>query len=137
MLLAIPGNAVHEFAHDHAKELDGRIVIDATNSIGGPSAHQWEVFGDASPKAGLYRAFNVYGFEVYDNAVIGGVQPDLFYAGPEGSRDEVEGLIRDVGLNPIWVGGADAADTVDGVLRLWFTLARRHGRHIAFKLIKD
>jgi len=42
-----------------------------------------------------------------------------------------------VGLNPVWVGGVEHAETVDGVLRLWYTLSRTHGRRIAFKLISD
>jgi len=43
----------------------------------------------------------------------------------------------DAGLRPVWVGGADQADTIDGVLRLWYTLSRARGRRIAFKLISD
>jgi hypothetical protein len=35
------------------------------------------------------------------------------------------------------VGGTDAVETIDGVLRLWFTLSRTRGRRIAFKLISD
>jgi predicted dinucleotide-binding enzyme len=69
---------------------------------------------------------------------VGGERPDLFYAGPEGdSQKDLEQLITDLGLGPVWVGGADAADVVDGVLRLWFTLARHRGRRIAFRLIAD
>jgi predicted dinucleotide-binding enzyme len=138
VLLAIPGGAVKQLAHDHAKELDGKIVIDATNNFGGPSANQWGELGHAAPKAELYRVFNSYGFDVYVDPKLGGTQADMFFAGPEGpSQQKVEQLIEDVGLNPVWVGGADAVDTVDGVLRLWFTLSRRHGRRIAFKLITD
>ena len=38
---------------------------------------------------------------------------------------------------PIRVGGPDQVEVVDGVLRLWFTLAQSRGRRIAFKLISD
>lgn len=138
VLLAIPGAAVAQFAGEHSGELDGKIVIDATNAFGGPAAHSWPQLSAAAPKAQLYRAFNTYGWDVFANPSIGGEQPDLFYAGPEGVGEEkVEQLISDLGLRPIRVGGTDAVDVVDGVLRLWFMLAQKRGRRIAFRLIAD
>jgi predicted dinucleotide-binding enzyme len=138
VLLATPANAVRQLAHDHAKVLDGKVLIDATNNFGSDKFHHWDALKEAAPTAHLYRAFNTYGYELFQNAKVGGEQVDLFYAGPEGaSKDMVERLIKDVGPNPVWVGGVDAVDVVDGVLRLWFALTRRHGRRIAFKLIED
>lgn len=138
VLLAVPGGALTQFVHDHGKDLDGKIVIDATNNFSGQTNHQWPALAQSASHAHLYRAFNSLGFDVFADPVIGGITADLFYAGPEGpTKAKVEKLIEDVGLNPIWVGGTDHADTVDGVLRLWITLSRMHGRHIAFKLITD
>ncbi|HSS62438.1 MAG TPA: NAD(P)-binding domain-containing protein [Candidatus Limnocylindrales bacterium] len=138
VLLAIPGAAVAAFVREHAKALDGKVIIDATNNFGGPSMHCWPEMSVAAPQAKLYRAFNSYGWDVFANPVVGGVQADLFYAGTDGpSQATVELLISDAGLRPVWVGGADHADTVDGVLRLWFTLARSRGRRIAFRLLTD
>ena len=36
------------------------------------------------------------------------------------------------------VGGPDAANTVDGVLRLWFPLVQQHGgdRKLAFRVVR-
>jgi predicted dinucleotide-binding enzyme len=65
---------------------------------------------------------------------------DLFYAAEEGvAKDTAETLIRDVGLDPVWVGGIDAFDVVDSVTRLWFTLAfqRKLGRRLAFKVLRE
>jgi predicted dinucleotide-binding enzyme len=138
VLLAIPGEAVVQFASDNAEDLDGKIVIDATNHFGGPAMNCWTELGLALPNAKLYRAFNSYGWDVFAEPVLGGTHVDLFYAGAEGEdKDAVEQLISDVGVRPIWVGGAEQAETVDGVLRLWFTLSRLRGRRIAFKLISD
>jgi predicted dinucleotide-binding enzyme len=138
VLLAIPGNAVAQLVREHARELDGKLVIDATNNFGGASMNSWPEISAVLPKAKLYRAFNSYGFDVFTEPLIGGERPDLFYAGPEGeSQKDLERLIADAGLGPVWVGGADAVDVVDGVLRLWFTLARHRGRRIAFRLIAD
>jgi len=138
VLLAMPAGALNDFVHDHAKQLDRKILIDATNNFGGETFHQWPALAEAVPHAHLYRAFNSLGFDVFVDPVLGGVQADLFYAGPEGpTKEKVEKLIEDVGLNTVWVGGADHAETVDGVLRLWYTLSKTHGRRIAFKLITD
>ena len=138
VLLAIPGNAVVGFAREHAKDLDGQVVIDATNNFGGSSMHSWSEISAVAPKAKLYRAFNTYGFDVFAKPEVGGERPDLFYAGPEGDgQKDVEQLVTDVGMRPVWVGGTDAVDVVDGVLRLWFTLSRHRGRRIAFQLISD
>ncbi|HKW07016.1 MAG TPA: NAD(P)-binding domain-containing protein [Candidatus Dormibacteraeota bacterium] len=138
VLLAIPGNATAQFARDNAAHLDGKVVIDATNNFGGPSMNSWPEVSSVVPKAKLYRAFNTYGFDVFIDPALGGERPCLFYAGPEGEGQKVvEQLISEVGLNPVWVGGTDAVDVVDGVLRLWFTLSRHRGRRIAFQLLSD
>ena len=138
VLLAIPGAAVVDVVRQNAAHLDGKVVIDATNNFRAPSMHSWPELTQLLPRAALYRAFNSYGWDVFADPSLGGEQPDLFYAGPDGPGQETtEKLISDAGLRPIRVGGADAAEVVDGVLRLWFTLAQSRGRRIAFKLISD
>lgn len=138
VLLAIPGGAVAQLAVDHATDLEGKIVIDATNNFGGSAMNCWPEILAAAPKAQLYRAFNSYGWDVYSDPSLGGEKPDLFYCGPEGpGQKTVEELISDAGLSPVRVGGQDQADTVDGVLRLWFNLAKSRGRRIGFKLVSD
>ena len=134
VLLAIPGKATLDFARAHANELDGKVVIDATNNFGGASTNSWPEILSVLPKAKLYRAFNTYGFDIFAQPLIGGERPDLFYAGPD---DAIEQLIIDAGVRPVRVGGIDAVDVVDGVLRLWFTLAQSRGRHIGFRLLSD
>jgi len=41
VLLAVPAGALTEFVEEHAHQLDGRTVIDATNNFGGETFHQW------------------------------------------------------------------------------------------------
>jgi 8-hydroxy-5-deazaflavin:NADPH oxidoreductase len=138
VLLAIPGDVVVDFLRENAKSLDGKVVIDATNNLRGASMSSLSVAMPLVPSAKWFRAFNTYGWDVFANPVLGGKKPDLFYAGPGGAdQDVVEGLISDAGCRPIRVGGPDQADVVDGVLRLWFTLAQSRGRRIAFQLIAD
>ena len=138
VLLAIPGGDVVDFVREHSKALDGKILVDATNNFRGAAMNSWSELATAIPRAHLYRAFNSLGWDVFANPVVGGIQADLFYAGPQGPpKDSLERLISDAGLRPIWVGEADQVQTVDGVLRLWYTLSGQRGRRIAFKLIAD
>src|SRR6266700_56552 len=134
VLLAVPGAAVAGFARDYAGALDGRIVIDATNHFGGPSFNALRELAAALPSARLFRAFNTVAWEVFADPVVGDVQADLFYCGPDDPDGEVvERLIADVGLRPVRVGDTDQADTVDGVLRIVGSLMPRRGRRIALK----
>jgi 8-hydroxy-5-deazaflavin:NADPH oxidoreductase len=139
VLLALPGATLVDFARQHAQSLDGKIVIDATNDFrAAPTFNKWPELTAAIPAAHVYRAFNTLGWEMFANPIVGGVQADLFYCGPEGrGREVVEQLIGDVGLRPVWVGGVDQVDTVDGLLPLWVVLSRLRGRRMAFKLISD
>jgi 8-hydroxy-5-deazaflavin:NADPH oxidoreductase len=138
VLLAIPASATVDFVREHAKALAGKIIIDATNNFRAPKFNAWPELTAAIPTAQLYRAFNTLGWDVLANPIVGGVQADLFCCGPEGhGREVLEQLITDAGLRPVWVGGVDQVETVDGVLRLWAVLARERGRHIAFKLLSD
>ena len=138
VLFAIPGGAMAAAVGGLGAALDGKLVIDATNNIGGPTVNSVAVIAAASPGAAVYRAFNIYGFENFADPTLGGVQADLFYAGTDGApRQKVEELIADVGLRPIWLGGTDHAELVDQLTRLWFTLAfeQKKGRRLAFKLL--
>jgi 8-hydroxy-5-deazaflavin:NADPH oxidoreductase len=138
VLLAVPASATVEFVREHAKALDGKVIIDATNNFRAAKFNSWQELLPVVSTAQLYRAFNSLGWDVLANPVLGGVQADLFFCGPDGrGREAVENLISDAGLRPIWVGGADQVDTVDGVLRLWAVLSGARGRRIAFKLLSD
>lgn len=86
------------------------------------------------------RAFNTLGWENFADPVVAGTRADLLDGAVEGrAREVAEQLIGDVGLEPVWVGGPEAFDVVDGVTRLWFTLAfqRELGRRLAFKVLRE
>lgn len=140
VLFAIPGGAMELTAARLGTLLDGRAVIDAANNVRGVEMHSFAAIKAAAAGAAYYRAFNSYGWELIEKPVVGGTPADLFYCGPDGtSRTTVEQLIADVGLRPVWVGGPDQVDVVDGLLRLWFTLVRQrgHSRRTALKLLED
>jgi hypothetical protein len=125
-------------ARTQAARLDGRVIVDATNRMGGGPMNSLAAIQAHSPAARIYRAFNSVGWENFADPVFDGVAADLFYCGPEGDgRDMVERLIADAGLRPMYVGGPEQAGLVDGVASRWFALAmgQRHGRRLAFKVL--
>lgn len=46
-------------------------------------------------------------------------------------------LISDVGLRPVYLGGAEQMGLLDSIASLWFALAfgQKKGRHLAFKVL--
>lgn len=134
VVTAIPGAAMGDFLHEHAAALRDTPLVDATNAVGAPVLHH------AAQAEGLpyYRAFNTIGVENFEEPTFDGITADLFYSGPTTHRETVESLIAAVGLRPVWVGdGAQGADLLDGLTRLWFALAinQGRGRHLAFRML--
>lgn len=138
VLLSLPGAAVAAFAEQHGPALGGALVIDATNQFGRPVMNGIAAIQAAAPGATVVRAFNSLGWENFAEPVVGGVQADLLYAGPDGApREAVERLIADVGLRPVRVGDLDQAPLVDAVGALWGALVfgQGRGRRLAFKVL--
>jgi predicted dinucleotide-binding enzyme len=138
VIFAVPGQAMDETITSNAKALDGKIIVDSANKIGAPIINSFATFAAQTPKARVYRAFNIYGWENFDKPAFYNVSADLFYCGPDGeARSTMEKLISAVGLNPVYLGGPEQAEQVDNILKLWFTLAvgQKKGRHMALKVM--
>jgi predicted dinucleotide-binding enzyme len=143
-LLAVPGAGLPDLLHEHLGILDGRLLLDATNAMGGDHLHQVGLLTQALPSARVYRAFNTLGWENYarpefnlDGTL---VAADLLFCGPNGADlGQVQHLISATGLHPVRIGDLDAADLLDGLARLWFAIAldQGHGRHLAFRVLTD
>ena len=139
VLFAIPDSAVEAAVAENAAALAGKIVMDATNKLGQQPAHNLAAFTQHAPSALWYRAFNHLGWENFADPRYGDQVADLFFCGAPGEpRAVVEGLIRDIGLGPVYVGGPEQAETVDALLRLWMALVRGQGmgRGVAFKMLR-
>ena len=87
----------------------------------------------------MFRAFSTLGWENFAEPVIGGVQADLFYAGPGGEPQRRRGADRGCRSRPLRVGDRAQLDLLENLTMLWFTLARQQGRsrHLAFKMLSD
>jgi predicted dinucleotide-binding enzyme len=138
VLLAVPGSAVEAVIVSQAKNLVGKVVIDATNRVGAAEMNSAGILAAKAPSARVFRAFNTAGWEVFANPRFGDTQADLFYCGPEGSTQRiVEGLIADIGLRPVRVGTLEQVKLVDAIGALWLNQAfgQQMGRAFTFKLL--
>lgn len=138
VLFAVPSRAMEETVARLGRQLNGKILIDASNNVGGSPMHQLQLLRQAAPGSPLFRAFSNLGWENFADPVIDGTQVDLFYCGDSGDgQTTVDTLIAEIGLRPIYIGGLDRVDIVDTLTRLWFVLALQQGRgrHLALKLI--
>jgi len=127
VLFSIPSGTVAEIARALGRVLDGKILIDATNNFAGPVINNLAALQAVAPGANLFRAFNSLGWELFANPILDGQQVDMFYSGPDGeSRRQVETLIAEVGLRPLWVGGNDQVTLVDNLGALWVNQVFRH-----------
>jgi predicted dinucleotide-binding enzyme len=136
VLLAIPAKAVDEFLSDHAPQLAGKLVVDATNNLAAAVPNACAAIAAAAPTARYARAFNGLGFENFADPLYDGEPADLFFSADEADRAAVEELISAVGLRPIYFG-AGKQDAVDHGLPLWFALMQQRGhRGIAFRVLE-
>jgi predicted dinucleotide-binding enzyme len=135
IVLALPGEAVEALVAAHGDAFSGQLVVDATNQFGAPVAHSRAVLPGSVRYA---RAFNTLGGENMEDPVFRGVRADMFFSAPEADRMTVEAVIEGVGLRPVFVG-EDQEAVVDGVLRLWASLAmgQGRGRRLAFRVLED
>jgi len=139
VVFAMPGDAVGPAIEALGERLDGKVVVDAANDVRAAEANCLAALRQAAPRAAYARAFNSIGWEMLANPVVAGQAASLFYCSSAGVQEDVEALIRDVGLEPVRVGDEDAVEVVDGVLRLWFALVmgQGHSRRLAFKLLEE
>ena len=136
VVLAVPGQVVADVVTGHGAALAGKTVIDAVNRIGAPEFDSRAIIADAAPQARYVRAFNSLGWENFADPMPG---TNMFFAADPDARATAEELIRAVGLEPAFLGDANATTTVDGLLPLWFALVRHNGgnRRVALRIITD
>lgn len=136
VVLAVPGQVVADVVTGHGAALAGKTVIDAVNRIGAPEFDSRAIIADAAPQARYVRAFNSLGWENFADPMPG---VNMFFAADPDARATAEELIRAVGLEPAFLGDANATTTVDGLLPLWFALVQQNGgnRRVALRIITE
>jgi 8-hydroxy-5-deazaflavin:NADPH oxidoreductase len=128
VLLAVPARVVVHVADTRAAELEGRLVIDATNDITAATRDLGGAIQAAAPGALVAKAFNTVFATFYEHPV-GAAVADMAYCGdPEVPRALLEQLITEVGFRPIDAGPLSVAPDLEGFARLVIRTATAVGR---------
>jgi 8-hydroxy-5-deazaflavin:NADPH oxidoreductase len=136
VVLAVPGQVVHDVVNELGGALAGKVVIDAANRMGASEFDSRALIAAAAPSARYVRAFNSMGWENFADPAPGA---NLFFAADPEARRTAEELISAVGLEPAFVGDATATATVDALVPLWFALVKQNGgsRKIALRIVRS
>lgn len=135
-----PGAA--EIVRDHADELKGKILIDATNVFGevARSVRQSaaEMLARLAPGAQVVKCFNTIGAEHYLDPEFDGKRAQMFVCGDDEEAKVFTGwLVSDLGFDMIDAGPLANAEALEAMARLWVYLSRSgSGRDIAFRLVR-
>ena len=123
--------------------LEGKIVIDATNSVRlrpEPYRTAFHAFRDLVPGAKMVKCFNSTGFENMRNPKYPDESIDMFMAGSDAeAKETASGLSRDLGFENCYdFGGDDKVELLEQFALSWINLAimQGQGRDIAFKLVR-
>jgi predicted dinucleotide-binding enzyme len=128
VLLAIPAVAV-DAALDAAGPLDGKVLIDATNDLAGDWPSLAGHIAERAPGAKVVKAFNAFFAPIFEKAAQLEPPASLVFCGDDAAAKEtVSELIRDIGLEPVDVGGLDQAGNVEAFARMNVNLGFGQGR---------
>jgi predicted dinucleotide-binding enzyme len=127
-------------------DLAGKIVIDCTNPLDadlrlalGHDDSGGEAIARLAPGARVVKAFNTITWEAMADPRYGDRRATLFFCGGDETAVEiVSGLIRDLDLDPVHVGGLEMSRCLEPLALLWITefRIRRPGSDYAFALIE-
>ncbi len=141
ILIATPPEAIFDIL-EQVGELDGNVVIDATNSIRQspkPYPTVYHCVADKT-KADVVKCFNTTGFENMKNPVYGEMLLDMFMAGDSSKAKEIATkLSSDCGFGKCWDFGTSAqVELLEKFALSWINLAimQGHGRNIGLKIMQ-
>jgi 8-hydroxy-5-deazaflavin:NADPH oxidoreductase len=128
VLLAVDADAVDDVLQA-AGSLDGKVLIDATNDIDGKFGSLAGHVAELTPGAKVVKAFNATFASVFGAAAQLDPPANLVLCGDdEAAKQTVSGLITDIGMTPVDVGGLDQAANVEAFARMNISLAYGQGR---------
>jgi len=114
VLVAVPGGAISD-ALSKVTGLEGKTAIDATNTFT-ERDDQYESLAHevkAHTNGPVAKAFNANFAALYDQIRQQRVPPSCLYAADDKAREVAERLIRDVGYEPVSVGGLENARALE------------------------
>jgi predicted dinucleotide-binding enzyme len=153
VVLAVPGRSAEEaLASAGAANLDGKLVVDATNPIApeppvdgvlrfftGPNDSLMERLQAAFPKARFVKAFSSVGYALMVDPALPGGKPTMFFCGNDAAaKAEVATLLERFGWEGADMGTATAARAIEPLCQLWCIPGFRENDWAAhaFKLLR-
>jgi hypothetical protein len=137
VFLATPFAANEVALRPLAGDLKGKVLVDCTNPVGPGLTHGLnnaqsgsEFVQQLVPGARVVKAFTIYGFENFeDNRYpASGVKPAMLYCGNDAeAKRSVATLVRDLGWDPLDVGGLEQALHLEHMTLLWVRMVRMNG----------
>ena len=124
VLLAVPSAVVPD-ALAAVTGLDGKVIFDATNRIGGlvaPVGHQSNAeYVKATTGGPVAKVFHLNFGAILDQAASSTNRPSNLWVGDEGARDAVEQLSRDIGMEAVYGGPLERAATAEAFTEILIT----------------
>lgn len=120
-----------------AEEIKGKIIVDCTNPVGPNLSHGLnnvksgsEEVQSLAPQSFVVKAFTIYGFENFQNSAYPAynVKPVMMFCGDnDAAKNTVANLIRQLGWDPLDVGGLVQALHLEHMTLLWVRMVRVNG----------
>ena len=143
IFLAVPFDCVPVALASVKDAIKGKIIVDCTNPVicnpenishefkSQQSGSEW-IQDQWAPDSFVVKAFTIYGFENFDEAVRLQQQsknPAMPYCGDDiKAKETVAGLIAQLGWQPMDVGGADSALHLEHMALLWIKVVRAQNK---------
>ncbi|MGZ6259875.1 MAG: NADPH-dependent F420 reductase [Candidatus Limnocylindrales bacterium] len=116
--------------------LEGRVVIDAMNRLGGdPARSTSQDLAELLPGARVVKAFNTIGFENLTTARARRTPAAMFVAGDDpGAKRVALDLAAELGFRAEDAGPLANAKPLEEMVRVWLALTSVHGRRVGFAI---
>ncbi|RKQ92141.1 hypothetical protein C8N24_1980 [Solirubrobacter pauli] len=135
VLLAVPNGAVPD-ALRAVTGLEGKVVLDATNRLGGDPAPDGYAsvaeYVKATTGGPTAKAFNLNFGALFEQAATGERRPQNLWVGDDAARATVEQLTRDMGMEPVYGGPLDRAATQEAFAQMLITITQDGDQGLLF-----
>ncbi len=144
VVLAVRGEAAVQVVAGLTAELDGKVLVDATNPLGpqgmfvGTTDSLGEQVQRAVPGARVVKAYNTVGNALMVDPDLPGGPPTMFIAGNDpAAKARVTALLEETGWDVADLGGIEASRWLEAMCMAWVAYGRTSGDwgH-AFKLLR-
>jgi 8-hydroxy-5-deazaflavin:NADPH oxidoreductase len=148
VVLAVRGTSAVELASSLAQEVDGKVLVDATNPLDfssgaprvfvGTTDSLGEQVQRAAPGARVVKAYNTVGNPLMVDPDLPGGPPTMFVAGNDSEAKATVGdLLRTTGWDVADLGGIESSRWLEAMCMAWLAYGSTNGtwRH-AFRLLR-